>query len=96
MTQDKYQFEVVNQEYIPNKENPQRVKITVETEIDGEKVQETKRFTPKQVSEGRWEKHFCRWVDEQTETNNIPDLQGETIENSGYDHTGPERDYPDR
>jgi len=96
MSHDKYEFDVKKQEFIPNKENPEKVKITVETSINGEKQTETKRFTPKQISEGRWEKHFCRWVDEQEENVDVPNLEGEKITNSGYDHTGPDRDYPDR
>lgn len=88
-----HKFTVVNQEYIPNKENPQNVEITVEAEINGQTRKETKRFKPKQVSQGRWEKHFCIWIEEQEENKDVPDLQGETIENSGYDFTGPEKDY---
>lgn len=91
-----YEFEVKKQNYIPNKENPKKVEITVRAEINGESKTETKRFVPKQVAEGRWEKHFCRWIEEQEEQTEIPDLEGEIIRNSGYDHTGPERDYPER
>ena len=95
MSQSKHEFKVLNQENIPNDENPEKVKITVEGQINNEKKTVTKTFTPKQVRQGRWEKHFCIWIEEQ-ENKKVPNLEGETIENSGYDFTGPERDYNEK
>lgn len=86
---------VVEQEYIPNRENPQKIAITVEADVNGERKQQRKVFSPHQVSNGTWEKHFVKWIENQEKETEIPDLQGETIENTGYDHTGPERDYPE-
>lgn len=100
---DRYELTVEKQNYIPNKENPKRIELTVSAEVDGEKIEVTPpAFEPKQVATGAWEKHACRYIDKEIEKNegrckhDVPDLEGETIENSGYDFTGPERDYPER
>lgn len=91
-----HNLKVIEQNFIPNKEEPKRVEITVETDVNGESIQKTMRFKPSQVSEGRWEKHFISWIEKQEKSRKIPDLKGENVKNSGYDHTGPEREYPER
>jgi len=98
---DYYEFKVKKQEFIPNRKNPKKIKIIVETEICGEKFEQNFPFTPDQVNDGRWEKHVVKWierkeckVDEEKEDIEIPDLEGERIKNSGRDFTGPEREYP--
>jgi len=100
---DKYELTVEEQNYIPNRENPERIEITVSAEVDGEKITVTPpAFAPRQVASGQWEMHACRYIDKELEKkegktqHDIPDLEGETIENSGYDFTGPDRDYPER
>lgn len=93
-----HEIEVISQEFIPNRKNPKKVKIAVKAEIDGEGEVELgpKTFDPEQVAEGRWEKHFVREVERREGDLEIPDLEGEKVKNTGYDHTGPERDYPGR
>jgi len=97
---DRYELHVENQNWIPNKQNPERIEITVSTEveIDGEthEIEVTPpAFEPNQVATGSWEKHACRYVDKKIAEirgegkHEVPDLEGETVENSGYDFTGP-------
>lgn len=97
---DSYEFTVEKMDYIPNQENPERIEMTVSTtvEVNGEKKDieiSPPAFTPDQISSGRWEKHVCRKIDDKVDEikgetrHEIPDLEGETIENSGYDFTGP-------
>jgi len=89
-----HEFEVVEQDFIPNKKNPKRIEITVKANINGETKTQDFPFGPKQVADGRWEKHVVSWIEDQEGELEIPDLKGEKIQNSGYDFTGPERDYP--
>ena len=94
---DEYEMDVESQNYIPNKENPKRIEITVSFEYDGETYEVTPPpFSPSQVAKGSWEKHACRYIDKRIEDiegktqHEIPNLEGETIKNSGYDFTGPQ------
>ena len=102
---ERYQFDVEEQEYIPDKENPDWIEITISFTYDENEYEITlPRFEPKQVADGRWEKHACRKIDKKVEEieeqkdYDIPDLKGERIQNSGYDFTGPkDKDkYPER
>lgn len=91
-----YRFKVKKQEFIPNRNEPQHVNITVEADINGETKENTFTFKPRQVSQGSWEQVVMRWIENKEAENDIPDLEGETLKNTGYDHTGPERSYPER
>lgn len=100
---DDYEITVEEQNHIPNRENPERIEITISTKHEGERIEVTPpAFTPQQVASGAWEKHACRYIDKEIEElegetkHEVPDLEGEKIKNSGYDFTGPERDYPER
>jgi len=93
---EEYEMEVEEQNYVPNKENPQKIEITISFEHEGERHEiSLPRFDPKQVATGSWELHACRYIDKKIENlegktkHEIPDLEGETIKNSGYDFTGP-------
>ncbi|MGK7368813.1 MAG: hypothetical protein ACNS64_01260 [Candidatus Halalkalibacterium sp. M3_1C_030] len=88
-----HEFEVLEQDFIPNRENPKRIEITVEADVNGEKIEQKFPFSPKQVTDGRWEKHVVTWIEDQEEDKDVPDLKGEKIQNSGYDFTGPEKNY---
>lgn len=98
-----YEFDVVEQQFIPNKENPKRIKLRVKAEVDTtgdgslEEIEKGFRFAPKQVRTGSFEKHVVSWIEEiEADHCECPDLEGERIENSGYDFTGTERDYPEK
>lgn len=64
---DKYDIEIKSKEFRPSKENPEKVIVEIETELEAngkKKVFEThKVFRPEQVSSGRWERHVKQWVD---------------------------------
>jgi len=101
---DNYSCKVQNQKYIPNKENPEKIEITFTFEYGGKTFEITPPpFEPQQVANGSWEKHACRYIDkkiasiEKEPVNNVPDLTGKEIKNSGYDFTGPGKpdDYPE-
>lgn len=94
---DEYEMEVESQNYIPNREKPQKIDITISFEYDGERHEiNLPNFEPEQVASGSWEKHACRYIDRKIEQlegkskHEIPDLEGESIRNSGYDFTGPQ------
>lgn len=91
-----YEFDVVKQDFIPNKENPQHIEIKVKANINGEKKTNKFTFKPRQVSQGSWEQVVMRWIENKEASKQVPDLEGETLKNTGYDHSGPERSYPDR
>ena len=94
----------MEQEYIPSKDEPEYIEITISFTYDGDSYEITlPRFEPRQVADGRWEKHACRYIDKKIDKienrieEEIPDLKGEKIRNSGYDFTGPENKdrYPE-
>lgn len=99
---DNYEFTVENQEYIPDRENPERIELTVSFEYDGESYTVTPpAFEPKQVANGQWEMETCIYIDKKIQEvecscqHEVPDLRGERIENTGYDFTGSRREYPE-
>lgn len=93
-----YEFTVESQDTIEDGNgNVQRYLVTVSTTVENERFEKQFRIAPRQLAQGTWEKHVVRWIDElQGNTHNVPDLEGETLTNSGIDHTGPDRDYPER
>jgi len=102
MTEDKqdnmYELKVVKQKYIPNKDNPSKIELTCEAEIQGVTKRKSLTFSPRQVADGRWEKHFITWLEQEEgeKKQDVPDLENERIKNTGTDGTGPERNYPER
>jgi len=102
---ESYEFKVAEQKFIPSKENVEKIKITLKFEYNGENYEITPpAFSPKQLKNGQWEKQACIYIDNKVKkiegktSDNIPDLKGEKIENSGYDNTGPKntKRYPER
>lgn len=100
---DEYKIQVEKQEFIPNKENPQKIVVTFSFTHEGEEYEITPpAFKPRQVATGQWEQQACLYVDDKIEEiegkskHEIPDLEGEEVKNSGYDHTGTQRNYPEQ
>lgn len=100
---EKYRFKVEEQDFIPNRENPKRVFISISFEYDGEKhFIEELPFSPKQVATGSWERVVLKKIDRKIDDlqeeckHEIPDLKGEEIENDGPNTPDPGYDYPDR
>jgi len=102
--QDVYKFDVERQDFVPNKENPEKIFITISTEYEGEEIRfEDLKFDPRQVATGAWEKVIVAKIDRKIdEINartewNVPDMEGETLENKGGNDTpSVAGDYPDR
>lgn len=92
-----YEYTVESQDTITDGDgNIQRYLVTVSTEIDGDTHEKEFRVPPRQLAQGTWEQHVVRWIDDlKGESPKVPDLEGETLTNSGVDHTGPDRDYPE-
>lgn len=93
---ENYEFTVKDQNYIPNKENPEKIEMTVEFEYNGQKHELTPpAFKPVQIANGQWEQQVCIYIDDKVQQikgnvkENVPNLEGESIQNSGYDNTGP-------
>lgn len=100
---DNYEFTVTRQDFIPDTQNPDFIDIDVEFEFEGE-TYEVKglRFEPRAISDGSYEQQVCIAIDKKIDEvrgetkHEIPDLEGETVENTGYDGTGTQNDYPEK
>lgn len=98
-----YDFKVEEQDFVPNKENPKKVFITISFEYGGDRhLIEHLKFSPQQVATGSWESVAVTKIDDKIDSlesccrHDVPELEGVEIHNDGPNTPEPGYDYPDR
>lgn len=89
---EKYDVEILDKDFRPDKENPEKVVVKMETALTHpntgeEKVFKTNKvFLPRQIKSGRWKEHTRQWVDEMRE--NMAEKNDEYDVDTGVTNVG--------